>query len=250
MPRFNDRVLRPRVARAAMAPSSILLAGAGGAVGILAGWGVAGAVGLGVAGWAGRVLYAIPRGQRRTKIDPFALKEPWRAFVRDALQARARFNEAVERTGSGPFHDRLSAIGERIGTGVEEAWRVAQLGQVLVDARRQIDVEAATRELATVRSDADERWAAGSSLAKTADALEAQLASAERMDKVVVDARDRLRLLNARLDEAVARAVELSVRTGDTAGVASLDTDVDALVDEMEALRLALDEAGPTPGLA
>jgi len=48
----------------------------------------------------------------------------------------------------------------------------------------------------------------------------------------------------------VARAVELSVRTGDTVGVASLDTDVDSLVDEMEALRLALDEAGPTPGLA
>ena len=54
-----------------------------------------------------------------------------------------------------------------------------------------------------------------------------------------VDARDRLRLLDARFDELVARAVEVSVGSGDTN---LLGNDVDELVGELEALRIALDE--------
>jgi len=61
---------------------------------------------------------------------------------------------------------------------------------------------------------------------------------------VASEARDRLRLLDARLDEAVARAVELSLGTGDAR---ALQGDVDQLVEEMEALRLALEDAGPAP---
>ena len=53
--------------------------------------------------------------------------------------------------------------------------------------------------------------------------------------------------LDARLDEAVARAVELSLGAGDAAAAGGLEGDVDRLVEEMEALRLALDDAGPAP---
>jgi hypothetical protein len=42
----------------------------------------------------------------------------------------------------------------------------------------------------------------------------------------------------------VARAVELSLGTGDAR---ALQGDVDQLVEEMEALRLALEDAGPAP---
>ena len=54
--------------------------------------------------------------------------------------------------------------------------------------------------------------------------------------------RSRLELLDARLDEAVARTLELSAHSVTDDGVASLSADVDGVVTEMEALRLALEE--------
>ena len=79
---------------------------------------------------------------------------------------------------------------------------------------------------------------------QTMEALEAQVASARRLGVVAQDARDRLSLLDARLDEAVARAVELSLRAEDVAELGGLGGDVEDLVGEMESLRVALDEAG------
>ena len=77
-----------------------------------------------------------------------------------------------------------------------------------------------------------------------------QLASAQRLETTINDARDRLRLLDARMDEAVARAIELSVRGGDVE-LGGLGNDVDGLVGDMEALRQGLEEADrAAPGLA
>ena len=58
------------------------------------------------------------------------------------------------------------------------------------------------------------------------------------------DRETRLELLNARLDEAVARAVELALSAEDATALSGLGGDVDDLVGEMESLRGALDEAG------
>ena len=86
------------------------------------------------------------------------------------------------------------------------------------------------------------------SLNRTAEALRAQLATAERIDGVLNETRDRLGLLDARLDEAVARSLELSVRTDDPDQLGGVNSTVDEVLEEMEALRLALDEAdGDTP---
>ena len=46
------------------------------------------------------------------------------------------------------------------------------------------------------------------------------------------------------MDEAVARAVELSLSAGDAAELSGLGADVDQLVDDMEALRQGLEEVG------
>lgn len=252
MPRlsFRDRFFTPPVARAMMSPSGILLAGAGASVAILAGLGPIGAVALAAIAWAGRVGYAIPRKAGDDRIDPFTLNEPWRRFVQSALQSQARFDQAVHQAERGPLRDRLGEIGDRVHDAVREAWRVARQGQVLADAGAQIDTAGVQRQLDEVRANASAPWAAGSSLEQTAKALEAQLASAQRLATVTHEAQDRLRLLNARMDEMVARAIELSVDASQPDELGGLGSDVDSLVDEMEALRLAMDETDQLGGSA
>ena len=82
----------------------------------------------------------------------------------------------------------------------------------------------------------------GPQLARAMDALRAQIDTATRLQTLVDDARAQLVVLDARLDESVARAIELSVRVDDVDELRAVGADVDGLVDEMEALRLALEE--------
>lgn len=239
---FRDRFFTRRTAEAITSPSGIILAGAGISAGILAGVPLIG-VGLGALLWGGRVLLGMPRGPKEQRVDAGSLQEPWRTFVREAQQAKNRFDHAVATADAGPLRDRLSDIGTRIEAGVHECWKVARRGNVLTDARRQIDVPRIQAELASTQANASAPWAAGSSIQDRVQALENQLGSAERMDRVIFDTQNRLQTLDARLDEAVTRAIELSVQAGDAGSLGGLDSDVDSLVEEMEALRLALDEA-------
>ena len=216
---FRDRFFTPPVARAMTSPLGILVAGAGAAAGFLLTGGIPLAIGLGAAAWGARVAAAIPRDPRADRIDPFTLGEPWKRSVQDALQAQNRFTEAINGTDRGPLRERMEEIGERVAVGVDEAWRVARQGQSLMEARRRIDTAEAQRDLAEVQAQAqaqpdDPLSTTGSSLERTLQSLQAQLASADRLDRTIADARDRLRLTNARLDEAVARAAELSVPGG------------------------------------
>jgi hypothetical protein len=237
---LRDRFFTPPVARAITSPLGILLAGAGASVAIIAGGGVLGAVLLGGLAWAGRVGAAIPRAPADARIDPFTVAEPWRHYVTDALQAKTRFQESVAGARPGPLQDRLREIEGRVETGVREVWRIARRGHDLVDARRRVDPDTIRAELAraqgaTTASDTDQR---------TMESLRAQLATVERIEAVISDADSRLRLLNARLDEAAARTIELSVRANDVADLGGLGDDVDQMVDEMEALRQAIEETG------
>jgi hypothetical protein len=241
-------------------PTGILAIGGGAALGIVAGLGPIGAVVLGAAGWAGRVALAMGTGgSRGDRIDPFTLQEPWRGFVQDALASRARFREAVDRTRSGPLQDTLREIATRLETGVDECWLIANRGDSLVQTRRRIDTTAIDRELAEIEPAATAR-PDDVRLTQTVESLHAQRATADRMDRVVDDARSQLRLLDARMGEAVVRALELSAQASVDASVtsvSSLSSDVDGMVTDMEALRQALEEThgtagglqqGPTPG--
>jgi chromosome segregation ATPase len=245
---LRDRFFTPPVARAVTSPGGILLAGAGAAVGIVAGLPIIAAAAVGAAAWAARVAFAIPRNPSQEHIDPFTLQDPWRRFVSDALDARRQFDEAVRRAKTGPLRDRLSEIADRVATGVGESWRIACAGQALTDARGHIDAGDITRQLTELGLPPGAEPAEGSPLAGTVQALEAQRDTARRMDGVITETRDQLRLLDARLDEAVTRAIELSVRAQGTEDLGSLSQDVDTLVGEMESLRQALDETD-TPAL-
>jgi len=239
---LRDWFFTPPVARAVFSPSGIVLAGAGAAAAIATGLPLVVAPVAALAAWAARVAVAIPRDQPTDRIDPFAVPEPWRRFVVEALKAQVRYQQTVEATEPGAVRDRLQAIGERIDDGVQEAWRIPRRGAQLVDARATIDAEDVRRELAAVEGQAGQAWAKGSAVERTAAALRSQLDTADRLDRTIAEARSQLQLLDARLDESVARATELSVRIGDVDELGPVGADVDDLVQEVEALRLALEE--------
>lgn len=174
-------------------------------------------------------------------IDPFAVGEPWRNFVRDALQARERFREVVGGAAPGPLRDRLGEIGDRMDDGVQQVWATARRGHELRQTRRQIDTEAIEQRVAEAQRLGAANLADGTA-ARTIESLNRQLETAHRLDTVTHDAERRLRLLQAQLDEAAAHAAELAVRAGDVSDLAELGTAVDQVVGEMETLREALDE--------
>lgn len=243
MASLRDRILTPRVARSLTDAPAIVAVGVGAGTGILVGLGPVGAVAGGLVALAARVAVALPRAPSGTRdVDPFALGEPWRRLVRDALAAERQFTDTVRRARAGPLRDELADLGERVTASVRECWRVAQGGHELSRARRRIDVAAVARELDEVRA----RQAASEATAATIDALEAQLATAARMDGAIAEAHDKLRLFDARLDEAVTRAIELSVSASAPEQLHRVGDDVAGITLEMEALRQALAEVeGP-----
>ena len=239
---FRDRFLTPPVARAMTSPGGILLAGAGASIAIATGLPLVVAPVVGIAAWAARVLAAVPKDVPGDRVDPFSLPEPWRGAVVEALKAQVRFDQTVAATESGPIRTRLETISRRIDDGIVEVGRIARRGAQLTAARAAVDAEEAARALAMLEADAGRPGAGGSRVQRTAEALRAQVATASRLDGLVEEARDQLQVLDARLDESVARAIELSVRVDDADALGAVGADVDGLVDEMEALRQALEE--------
>jgi hypothetical protein len=254
-----------KTAEAVMAPSAILLAGAGTAAAVLGGLPLLAALGVGAVAYGIKVAFGLPRRKRAERIELASLPEPWRHAVREALDAQSRYRRAVATAAEGPLRDRLVEIGQRIEQGVHECYRIARRGAALEGGLSALDADQADKQLsalvASLPDDAQsalraahragkelapvaEQSGAETNQVQTIEALEAQIASAGRLSVVAQDARDRLSLLNARLDEAVARAVELSLRAEDVAELGGLGGDVEALVTEMESLRTALEEAG------
>jgi len=234
---FRDRFFRRSTADLMMGPAGIIAAGAGTAVGILAGLPIIGAIGAGALAWGARVLIGLPKDRSGPNLNTRGLRDPWRRYATEAVEARREFGRAVEQVTSGAVRERMTSIAGRIDHGVEAIFGVANRAQTLEDARMRIDVARAATDLSTLR--ADPSTPSRPSLVRTMESLEAQLDTAKRLDAQVYEARENLALLDARLDEAVARGIELSVHRD--ADLSTLDQEIDDMVLEMEALRQALD---------
>ena len=267
--RLPEHLKNRKTAEAVTAPSAMLLAGAGTAVGVLAGAALPVAIVVGLVAYGVRVAFGLPRKPRPERIDLAGLSQPWRAYVKDAMEAQRRYARAVSTADPGPLHDRLNEIGARLDAGVRECYRIGRRGAALDTGLAGLQTGVAWSDLMhgldafRVPAQLRERVQQGESIRDNAaladelrtvgvdeqgldklEALQAQVLSAQRLSAVAQDARSRLELLNARLDEAVARAVELSLRAEDATALRGLGGDVDDLVGEMESLRTALDEAG------
>lgn len=147
--------------------------------------------------------------------------------------------------GGGLIAERMADIADRVDDAVRECSRIARRGHDLEVALTELEpAYELRRQLNDLR-----RAAPGSADAVVARSLRSQLESTERIAQVAADARERLRVLDARLDEAVARAIELGLRAGATAGgdVGGVQARVDDVVADMEALRRALEETAPAP---
>jgi len=184
---------------------------------------------------------------RVIRIDGFAVNEPWRQFVQSALRSQRRFRDGVDATPEGPLRDNLTDVGQRVDAAVAEVWRIAQQGNTVAKARRQVDEPALRRKIEQLRP---EEGAADpdDSAAKTVESLEAQLASGARLDTLLAGAQSRLELLDARLSESVTRAHELAATAAEEADFEVLDADVGSIVTEMESVRAALEETRAAGG--
>jgi len=216
-----------------------------------------GALGAGV--WAitrsrrDHLSIATPGVASSAEIDAFALGDPWRRYVNDARKARNRFHEGIERSQEGPLRERLIDIGRQVDAAVLECWETARRGDELRIARRRIetsDIERRLADAAAVETSDGASNEAREAARRTMLALESQLDSAGRMDAIISDATSRLRTLQAQLDETVARAAELSVRTGEVAQLSSVDQDIDNVLIDLRALHEALDETDGLGGTA
>lgn len=242
MPRltFRDRFFSPKTARVILAPLSIVLAGVGAAAGMV----VAGPLGAVVGGallYGGRVLTGMPKAGTGPTIDPLALSEPWRNYVGQAMSAQARFHRTVATIQPGPLKDRMLEVAKRVDDSVEESWAIGKRGHEIGQALRELGPTEVYQELLEAQASAKTP-----EQLRTLQALQSQYDTILRLDAVHTKARDQLRASQERLDELVARAVELKA-TGATDATA-LEHDVDAVVDEMEALRQAIEETRNTGG--
>jgi hypothetical protein len=233
---FRDRFFTPTTAKALLSWRILLGIGVGVVVGILAAptWGVGAGIGVYVA----TVMAAMPTARPRSTIDPFAISEPWRHFVQGTQRARSSLHQAVSATKAGPLKSRLADIAGRLEQAVEESWAIARRGDEIDAAVNRIDPVRLRSQLATLSKTAD--GDEGSDRSAAVASIESQLASADRLKALSASTADRLRLTQARIDELVARAAEVSVGTSDTD---TYENDVDNLVVELEGLRLAVAEA-------
>lgn len=241
---FGDRFFTTRGARAIMSPLGLALFGVVTAGSILVGLPVLGGIGVGIAAWGVKLGLSLPRGKRQERIDAFALSEPWKQYVLGAQSAKLRFDRTVSGTREGAIKDRLATMATHLEDGVGDCWRIAKQGNDIDKALRNVDTIRAQTELSRLLAESATEGTAPSRDSAIAS-LQAQLQSAQRMQRVSQDARDRLEALDARMGEIVARATEVSVGTSDS-GV--LSDDVDGLVTELESLRQALevtDTIGP-----
>lgn len=165
------------------------------------------------------------------------LDEPWRTFVSHALASQREIVASVATTPPGPMRERLELLAGRVDAGIRECWQLAHDGQRLTHARLRMDTPAVAKELNRINA-----LPASPALTEAAESLQAQLDTAKRLENQVDTTYNGLLLLDARLGEAVARVIELSVRPQQLNEVAAVESNVESVVDELVAIRHGLTE--------
>ena len=183
---------------------------------------------------------AFRRRRREAPLDPGALEAPWRARVEDALASRQRFRALVESAPAGPVLDRLASLDERVEGGVTAAWDIANRAAAAARMLDTMDLGQANARL----KDARRRLALDPAVQAEVDVLAEQNAALNSMANSVEAADERLRLVDLRLQAAVARAAQIVLRPDAVDQLGGVDQELTAVTDELAALRAGLDAVG------
>jgi hypothetical protein len=260
----HRRAVHPALLRAATSPTAVGAAAVGAGVGVLAQSVVVGVV-LAAAGWCGRMGVAVVQRRRReavarphpAELDPWSVPEPWRQMVQQAASAQHRFEEAVEGWPPGPMRERVwslrgdffrefAAVGSlatRGATlsgwsgGIPDPTRAASAGLAT-------DLERTRAERVGLGDRAPDRVA---DLARREHALAAQIRAIQLSERAARSLEDRLRVIVARLDEAVTHLVGLGIDAGDGGGLDQVAAVLNRLDDELGALTAGIEATRTTP---
>jgi hypothetical protein len=167
------------------------------------------------------------------EVDVAAAPRRFSGAVAAALDARRRYGEIVASTKPGPVRDQLTALSARVDEGVAAVWSTVTRAGEVERTLAALDPDRVTWEYKDAkRNGADEELVA---------VLHQRFTSVQRLLNSLDDTDARLRLLDARLGAAVARAAEVSVSaSGD--GTAAVAAELDGVVTGLTTLRAALDE--------
>jgi len=231
-------------ARIALAPSGLVAAGAGVGIGELAGLPWEATLTLAVFGWLARLTVAVShrwwKNLPLVTIDPIAVAEPWRSLVRDALGARQRFDQMLAQWPPGPLQDRLLGASPSIRGATDEVWRVAKLGSAMAAPDVYAPEELSRRMRAIQKNPSP---AAASSGFDEEAALAQQLQAVRRRQEATTRLEVHVRRVVSQLNMAVTDLAGLAVGS-DTANP-GFET-IDQLSSELQSLRQAMGEIGPT----
>ena len=235
------------VADAALTPSSLIVAGGVAAITVAVGLAVPVVVGAGIVAWGVSTL-VVRRRHRPEPIRPEHLSKDWNAFVRDAQRAQSRYDSAWRAANDGETRNHLRDIGRSVEAGVRECWTVAKRSDALERTVLELDLDRARERL--VVAEADLHASPSPTRACTVASLTARVASGQRMNDRLEDARDQLQMLDARLDEIATAALEIVHQAGTIGTVVAVGSAVDEVVEELHILADALAEAADEGGYA
>lgn len=274
MRHLPEPVRHPSVVRAAVSPTAVAVTAAGAGIGLALDRSIVLAVVLGAGAWLGRMAVAVAARARRARaarpkpadVDPWSVPEPWRQLVRQAVTAQSRFDEAVAGWPQGPTRDRLVSLQPRLYAEVEDVGALAHRGATLtgwtpggtatagLPSAKQLSEQLGQigAERRTVGRQAPRRDA---SLARTEEAIAAQLRAVRNAEEAAALVHDRLRLLVAQLDEAVTAVLIMGVEpSGESAD--ALSGSLDTILEQITALQQGLADTssgsldmGPTAAL-
>jgi hypothetical protein len=174
--------------------------------------------------------------------------------MQSALVARQSYRVALRDCPPGPLQERFYDMSARVDDVVEGLYklvvRAQSLRQYLGRTSATLKETELTRVQSTLRSLGP--GVAHDQVAAQTEALEQQLAARRRIEAAYQNAMAKIDATTARIDQMAAQLAEV-VLLGDDAAMAGLPgtvDDVNELVEELDSVRLALDEVGASPALA
>jgi hypothetical protein len=132
--------------------------------------------------------------------------------------------------------DRLERTREPLDAGVLAVWETALRATDIERTLATLDPERVTAEYKRAKRAGDEP--------DVEAALGQRFMSVQRLLNTLDDTDDRLRLLDARLGAAVAQAAEVALDVAGPFAADALEAELTGVVDDLAALRSALDEVG------